>query len=114
MLPILLGYYTTSGAVIMSPFFFGIAHFHHMIERIRRGQDIQTAFFISSFQFAYTTIFGMYSALLFVRTGHLASCVVVHGFCNFMGFPDLVELVHQEPKKRLIGMLKALTQQFVL
>jgi prenyl protein peptidase len=114
MLPILLGYYTTSGAVIMSPFFFGIAHFHHMIERIRRGQDIQTAFFISSFQFAYTTMFGMYSALLFVRTGHLASCVVVHGFCNFMGFPDLVELVHQEPKKRLIGMLKALTQQFVL
>jgi len=100
MVPILLGYYSPHGAVIMSPLFFGIAHFHHMIERIRRGQDFKTAFFISSFQFAYTTVFGMYSAFLFVRTGHLASCVIVHGFCNFMGFPDLVQLMHQEPKKK--------------
>jgi len=102
MMPILLGSYSKTGAVIMSPLFFGIAHFHHMIERIRRGQDVKTAFFISSFQFAYTTVFGMYSAFLFIRTGHLASCVIVHGFCNFMGFPDLVELIHQEPKKRLV------------
>ena len=69
MVPILLGSYSKTGAVIMSPLFFGIAHFHHMIERIRRGQDMKTAFFISSFQFAYTTVFGMYSAFLFVRTG---------------------------------------------
>jgi len=102
MVPILLGHYSPTGAVIMSPLFFGIAHFHHMIERIRRGQDVKTAFFISSFQFAYTTVFGMYSALLFIRTGHLASCVIVHGFCNFMGFPDLIELLHQEPKKRIV------------
>lgn len=102
MLPILLGHYSKTGAVIMSPFFFGIAHFHHMIERIRRGQDMKTAFFISAFQFAYTTVFGIYSAFLFVRTGHLTSCVIVHGFCNFMGFPDLVELIHQEPKRRLV------------
>ena len=83
MMPILLGSYSKTGAVIMSPLFFGIAHFHHMIERIRRGQDMKTAFFISSFQFAYTTVFGMYSAFLFIRTGHLASCVIVHGFCEF-------------------------------
>ena len=83
MMPILLGSYSKTGAVIMSPLFFGIAHFHHMIERIRRGQDVKTAFFISSFQFAYTTVFGMYSAFLFIRTGHLASCVIVHGFCEF-------------------------------
>lgn len=102
MVPILLSYYTPKGAILMSPLFFGIAHFHHMIERIRRGQEIQTAFFISTFQFTYTTVFGMYSAFLFIRTGHLASCVIVHGFCNFMGFPDLVELYQQEPKKRMI------------
>ncbi len=50
MLPILLGYYSPHGAVLVSPLFFGVAHFHHMIERIRKGQDLQTAFFISSFQ----------------------------------------------------------------
>lgn len=102
MLPILLGYYSPRGAVVISPLFFGIAHFHHMIERVRKGQEMKTAFFISSFQFAYTTIFGMYSAFLFVRTGHVVAPVVVHGFCNFMGFPDLAELLQQEPKKRLI------------
>ena len=102
MVPILLSYYSVKTTVIVSPLFFGIAHFHHMIERIRRGQDKKTAFFISSFQFTYTTVFGMYSAFLFIRTGHLASCVIVHGFCNFMGFPDLIELHQQEPKKRFI------------
>lgn len=101
MLPILLGYYTPSGAILVSPLFFGVAHFHHMIERIRKGQDIQTAFFISAFQFAYTTVFGIYSAFLFIRTGHFFASVIVHGFCNFMGFPDLIELSNQEPRKRL-------------
>lgn len=50
MLPILLGYYSPQGAVLVSPLFFGVAHFHHMIERIRKGIDFQTAFFISAFQ----------------------------------------------------------------
>jgi hypothetical protein len=50
MLPILLGYYSPQGAILVSPLFFGVAHFHHMIERIRKGVDVQTAFFISAFQ----------------------------------------------------------------
>jgi prenyl protein peptidase len=50
MLPILLGYYSPVGAVVVSPLFFGIAHLHHMIERIRKGQDVQTAILISLFQ----------------------------------------------------------------
>merc|ERR1712012_277410 len=132
MVPILLSYYSPRFTVFMSPLFFGIAHFHHMIERIRRGQDLKTALLISTFQFAYTTVFGIYSAFysswtrfenrpsnfhlsiclhyciryifsfLFIRTGHLASCVIVHGFCNFMGFPDLLELYQQEAPKRWI------------
>ena len=80
--------------------FFGIAHFHHMIEKIQRGQDVKSALLMSTFQFAYTTIFGLYSAHLFVQTNHLVSCVVVHAFCNFMGFPDFVELLNLPPRKR--------------
>ena len=72
-----------------------------MIERIRKGQEVRTALLISLFQINYTTIFGMYSAFLFVRTGHLAAPVVVHGFCNFMGFPDFGELFNQPPRQRL-------------
>ena len=102
MLPILLRNYSVKTSVIVSPMFFGIAHFHHMIEKINKGQDIKSALLMSTFQFAYTTIFGVYSAHLFVQTNHLASCVAVHAFCNFMGFPDFVELLNLPPTKRTI------------
>lgn len=102
MLPILLQHYSVKTSVIVSPMFFGVAHFHHMIEKINRGQDIKSALLMSTFQFAYTTIFGVYSAHLFVQTNHLASCVAVHAFCNFMGFPDFVELFNLPPTKRTI------------
>jgi len=90
-------------SVLFSPTLFGIAHFHHMIERIRtNGLPVKDAFVISLFQFAYTTVFGIYSAYLFVRTGHLAACVLVHAFCNYMGFPDFGEVLsHQSLTKRL-------------
>ena len=44
------------------------------------------------FQFAYTTVFGMYSAFLFIKTGHFAAPFIVHAYCNFMGFPDFMEV----------------------
>lgn len=103
MLPILLGRYSTKNVVLFSPMLFGIAHFHHMIERVRSGQSLQSAFLISSFQFTYTTIFGVYSAHLYVQTGHLAACVVVHAFCNFMGFPDFGEVLHQPQTSRRLA-----------
>jgi len=105
MLPVLLGYYTHKQAIVISPLFFGVAHFHHMVERIRKGQDILSTFLISLFQFTYTTIFGMYSAFLFIRTGHLAAPFIVHAYCNFMGFPDIAEVVNSEPRKRLFLIL---------
>ena len=43
MMPILLGYYTPKGAVLVAPLFFGVAHLHHMIERIRKGMNRSTA-----------------------------------------------------------------------
>ena len=75
-----------------------------MVERIRKGQDVMTSFLVSMFQFAYTTIFGMYSAFLFVKTGHFAAPFIVHAYCNFMGFPDFMEVVNSEPRKRLVLM----------
>jgi len=104
MVPVLLGYYSHFWAIIISPLFFGVAHFHHMVERIRKGQDVMTSFLVSMFQFAYTTIFGMYSAFLFVKTGHFAAPFIVHAYCNFMGFPDFMEVVNSEPRKRLVLM----------
>ncbi len=102
MVPILLGHFSERGAVVLSPLLFGVAHLHHMVERVRRGQDLRTAALISLFQMVYTSVFGAYSAFLFLRTGHLAAPVVIHGFCNFMGFPDFSELLTQPPKRRTL------------
>lgn len=96
MLPILLGYYPPGTAMVVSPLFFGVAHLHHMIERTRKGQGLVSAALISGFQMVYTTVFGVYSSFLFLRTGHLMAPVVVHGFCNYMGFPDPSEVTSRE------------------
>ncbi|CAG7724973.1 unnamed protein product [Allacma fusca] len=94
---------STSGIVIVCPLFFGAAHLHHAIEQIRLGVPVRRAILISAFQFIYTSIFGAYSAYLFLRTGHLIAPVLVHSFCNHMGFPDFASVVHfQQPKKAVI------------
>ncbi|CAD7085215.1 unnamed protein product [Hermetia illucens] len=93
MMPLLLQSFTPSTAVLITPLFFGVAHFHHMIERLRSGMDMKTAIIISCFQFTYTTIFGFYSAYLFVRTGHFVAPFVAHAFCNHMGFPDINDVI---------------------
>jgi len=45
------------------------------------------------FQSAYTTVFGWYATWLFLRTQSLASPVLVHAFCNWMGFPNFAAMV---------------------
>lgn len=102
MLPMLLRHYSHTQAIVVSPLFFGVAHFHHMVERIRKGEGVTTALTISLFQFTYTTVFGMYSSLVFLRTGHLAAPCLVHAYCNFMGFPDFMEVYHSPPRRRLL------------
>ncbi len=54
------------------------------------------------FQFAYTTLFGMYAAFLFIRTGHVAAPCVAHAFCNVMGFPDFGDIGRQKGWKRTV------------
>ncbi|KAJ3650126.1 hypothetical protein Zmor_021834 [Zophobas morio] len=102
MLPLLLQCFPPMTAVLICPLFFGVAHFHHMQERIKYGMDFKLAFKIACFQFVYTTIFGMYSAYLLLRTGHFAATFVAHAFCNHMGFPDLVEVNTYKGAKKMV------------
>ncbi|XP_060522718.1 CAAX prenyl protease 2 isoform X2 [Cylas formicarius] len=102
MLPLLLQCFPATTAIAVNPLLFGIAHFHHVQERVRFGMDLNTALKISCFQFVYTTIFGAYSAYLLYRTGHFASIFVVHAFCNHMGFPDVLEVATYPRTKKVI------------
>ncbi|XP_073681346.1 CAAX prenyl protease 2 [Garra rufa] len=93
MIPIFVPCTSPTAAIFIGPFFFGVAHFHHIIEQLRFGQDTVFEILIcAAFQFTYTYIFGAYTAFIFIRTGHLVGPVLCHSFCNHMGFPaiDLV------------------------
>ncbi|KAL1110204.1 hypothetical protein AAG570_008281 [Ranatra chinensis] len=106
MLPLLIQCFRPQAAIFICPLFFGIAHLHHIIGCIKEGMNVKTALLVSGFQFTYTTIFGAYSAFLFLRTGHFVASLFAHTFCNYMGFPQFVELYgYSEPKRTIIVVL---------
>lgn len=47
MMPLLLQSYRPTTAVLLTPLFFGVAHLHHIIERIRSGMDWKTIIIVS-------------------------------------------------------------------
>ncbi|XP_072407114.1 CAAX prenyl protease 2 isoform X1 [Chiloscyllium punctatum] len=90
MLPMLVPCTGLSRAIVTCPLFFGVAHFHHVIELLKFKQGTITGIFLSAaFQFSYTAVFGAYTAFIFIRTGHLIGPVLCHSFCNYMGFPAI-------------------------
>jgi len=103
MCPILLaGGFPIYTTVIGVPLFFGIAHVHHITQHLHKsGADLKSAWLTILLQLCYTTVFGIYSAFLFVRTGHLVSPVLAHVFCNYMGFPHF-ELILDHPHKNVV------------
>ncbi|XP_071453877.1 CAAX prenyl protease 2 [Hetaerina americana] len=101
MLPLLLLCFRPMVAVVVCPLFFGVAHFHHMVELLHSGVELKNALIVSCVQFLYTTLFGAYSAFLFVKTGHLVAPFVAHAFCNHMGFPDFAELLSYRDPQRI-------------
>ncbi|KAL4238758.1 CAAX prenyl protease [Mactra antiquata] len=99
MLPLLVPHFGEGWSVFICPLFFGVAHLHHMIEKItQHKEDVKEAFQTSAFQMAYTTVFGAYSAFLFLRTGHFIAPVLAHAFCNHMGFPAFNEVLAYNDK----------------
>nr|AAH74218.1 MGC83398 protein [Xenopus laevis] len=90
MLPMLVPCTGPGPAIFTCPLFFGIAHFHHVIEQLRFRQATVLSIFLSAvFQFSYTAVFGAYTAFIFMRTGHLIGPVLCHSFCNYIGFPAI-------------------------
>jgi prenyl protein peptidase len=108
MCPVLLaGGFSPTTTIIIVPFFFGIAHLHHIMQHIQTGYSIGAAIFTVVFQIGYTTIFGMYSAFIFVRTGHILPAILAHSFCNYMGFPHFGE-VPGHPSRNILAAVYVL------
>lgn len=76
--------------ILISPLFFGLAHLHHLKRHIvDERMPVMLACAQTAIQFSYTTLFGMYTTFVFVRTAQIAAAVACHTFCNYMGLPDL-------------------------
>ncbi|XP_066585332.1 CAAX prenyl protease 2 isoform X2 [Prorops nasuta] len=103
MLPVLLQCFEPTTAIFTCSLFFGIAHFHHILENMKMGMKFTHALILSAVQFAYTTIFGAYAAFLFVKTGHIMAPFAAHSFCNHMGLPNFPEVMgYKSPMKRFV------------
>lgn len=83
---------------LVVPLFFGVAHLHHIIEGYFFNEmPLDLVIVQHLFQFSYTYVFGIYSSYLYLRTGSLLAAVSSHMFCNYMGFPEVSDLVGSFP-----------------
>jgi prenyl protein peptidase len=75
--------------IFLTPIVFGLAHIHHFYEfRITHPHTpLISAVLRTVLQLTYTTLFGGYATFIYLRTGSLLSVILVHAFCNWMGFP---------------------------
>jgi prenyl protein peptidase len=104
MVPVLLGAgFSTVCACVLPPLCFGLAHVHHVLQHLR-DLGLVAAIATAVLQLGYTSLFGAFSCWLFIRTGHLLACILVHSFCNAMGLPDFAgALTH--PRRFLLATL---------
>jgi prenyl protein peptidase len=86
---LLLSQTSNRTTIFLTPIIFGLAHVHHFYEfRVTHPHTpVMAAFLRSLLQFTYTTLFGGYATFLYLRTGSLLAVILVHAFCNWMGFP---------------------------
>lgn len=85
----------TSGQVSMTtvcwttPLFFGLAHVHHAFRMMRSHENPKRILIQTAFQFLYTTLFGAYASLWYIKTRSIGVVFLLHSFCNYMGLPSM-------------------------
>jgi len=87
----------TSTVCCISPLFFGVAHGHHAILKLRNGERPLRVLLHTFFQFFYTSLFGSYTSYAYLRTGSILAVSLSHAFCNGMGLPNLSFLRTSSP-----------------
>ena len=86
--------------VCLNPLCFGLAHLHHLVEKLSNGMNVKNAILSTVVQFTYTSIFGFIATLLFMRTASIYSAVLSHVICNAVGLPDIAFMTNPTNKGR--------------
>ena len=83
------GLMTPKSAVYIMPLFFAVSHLHHSIlDYFQKDTPFIRGMAIALFKLSYTEIFGIYSGLVYVRTGSIWPPIILHAYCNYFGFPN--------------------------
>ncbi|KAI3485299.1 hypothetical protein L1887_51412 [Cichorium endivia] len=89
--------------VLATPAFFGIAHVHHAYNVYLGGGRTRSAAIrgalTAAAQFLYTTAFGWYANLLFLRAGSVVAPTAAHVLCNVLGLPNPAADAQRHPTK---------------
>ncbi|KAG5518042.1 hypothetical protein PMAC_003228 [Pneumocystis sp. 'macacae'] len=102
MIP-LLRQMSTLKTIMIASLLFGIAHIHHLYEYcLSHPSYVKTGLSVYLFQFFYTAVFGGFVSYLYLYNQNFWSIVVVHAFCNWMGFPQLYGSVEASKLKTVI------------
>lgn len=106
LVPILFKFYPNQTTLIMTvPLFFGIAHTHHLFEKIFiLKQDVTLSVIQTVVQLAYTTIFGALSTFIYLRTAHLPAIIIMHSMCNYFGLPNFIGVCNEQNKIKKYSM----------
>ncbi|KAF7186081.1 putative CAAX prenyl protease 2 [Pseudocercospora fuligena] len=106
--------------VFTSPLIFGAAHIHHLVEVLRThtppGRLLPPlnvwirGILQSLFQFTYTSLFGFFTAFVYLRTGNLYAVVLAHSFCNVMSLPRVYGRLGQDEDDELYEMTPDVAQ----
>jgi len=88
---------TAMQAVFVMPFFFTISHLHHAIAEYKQyGLKKRRVILLALFRLCYTNVFGIYSGLVYIKTGSIWPAVALHSQCNFFGFPSFSNFFDRE------------------
>jgi prenyl protein peptidase len=85
----LLAKISPTTTTLITPLYFGIAHIHHFYEfsLTHPHTPLLPILLRSLFQFTYTTLFGWFATFVYIRSGSLYTIILIHTFCNWIGFP---------------------------
>jgi prenyl protein peptidase len=96
MIPLVCPFLGTFNSMMVTPLFFGLAHLHNIIEGyVVSKLPLDVLIGQHLFQFSYTYLFGIYATYLFIRTGSFFGPFASHILCNYMGFPNINDLVNE-------------------
>ncbi|KAI2810174.1 CAAX prenyl protease [Blomia tropicalis] len=88
MLSVLTPFWSKGTSALVSSFLFGLMHAHHFFRTLLLyGKLNRDDAFKTIFQCIYTTLFGLYASMAYLRSGNLITPILLHWFCNLNGLP---------------------------